>query len=509
MRAAVFELFSGLHAGARIELTEGDWVIGSDDSCDLILADEGFAPRHASVSVKSGEVGIVTLDGKVTTLDGRAVVNEVWPKGSVLLFGTVAVAWGAPDDSDDYWSDLRSRWRETLMPSAPAASAKENAPSDGKNPKAEGQKGADAPEAPEAEPTSEAEPPKKGKGALVGTALFLAILLAGGWTLARDAELRKSFEADLAQSNPNAVTALYSSVFGGDGLLARFGWLSPEAVPEEELVAGLRAQLNEEGFANVTAQKAGTGVWHLTGRVANDEERGRLVKLARTLTVPAVLDVDVDTDRTAPWLAAFRARGFKTEVHLEGTSGTPVLTVLGYMRTKDVEDKAFAEVSYELSADSVDVKRRIVHESDVKPLLDKAIKEQGLDDVTVEWHPGRIMLSAPLSPKTRNMLTAAMQQVGRTVHVPLSYELLHREARKAAPKASAQRAAPKDPSKPNFRVAGVSGGKLKFVTLSTGEKVFAGGRLPGGFTLESISHNRLVLSKNGKRINYPLKVSSK
>ena len=92
MRAAVFELFSGLHAGARIELTEGDWVIGSDDSCDLILADEGFAPRHASVSVKSGEVGIVTLDGKVTTLEGRSVANEVWPKGTVLLFGTVAVA---------------------------------------------------------------------------------------------------------------------------------------------------------------------------------------------------------------------------------------------------------------------------------------------------------------------------------------------------------------------------------------------------------------------------------
>lgn len=509
MRAAVFEFFSGLHAGARIELTEGDWVIGSDDSCDLILADEGFAPRHASVSVKSGEVGIVTLDGKVTTLDGRAVVNEVWPKGSVLLFGTVAVAWGAPDDSDDYWSDLRSRWRETLTPSAPAASAKENVPSDGKNPKAEGQKGADAPEAPEAEPTSEAEPPKKGKGALVGTALFLAILLAGGWTLARDAELRKSFEADLAQSNPNAVTALYSSVFGGEGLLARMGWLTPAALPDDVLVANLREKLAKEGFDRVTPEKAGTGVWHLTGRVADDAERGRLVKLARSLTVPAVLDVDVDTDRTAPWLSAFESRGFKTEVHLEGTAKEPILTVLGFMQTKDVEEKAFNEVAWELSADLTDVKRRIVHESDVKPLLERALKEQELDDVTIGWHPGRITLSAPLTPKTRNMLAAAMQQVGRTVHVPLSYELLHREARKTPPKAAVRETALKDPMKPNFRVVGVSGGKLKFVTLSTGAKVFAGGRLPGGFTLESISHNRLVLSKNGKRINYPLKVSSK
>lgn len=166
-------------------------------------------------------------------------------------------------------------------------------------------------------------------------------------------------------------------------------------------------------------------------------------------------------------------------------------------------------MAYELSHDLVDVKRRIVHEAEVKPLLERAIKEQGLDDVTVEFHPGRIMLSAPLTPMTRNMLTAALQQVGRTVHVPLSYEFLHREARKSAPKPAVRQTASKDSMTPNFRVTGVSGGKLKFVTLSTGEKVFAGGRLPGGFTLESISHNRLTLSKNGKRINYPLKVSSK
>lgn len=509
MRAAVFELFSGLHAGARIELTEGDWVIGSDDSCDLILADEGFAPRHASVSVKSGEVGIVTLDGKVTTLDGRAVVNEVWPKGSVLLFGTVAVAWGAPDDSDDYWSDLRKRWRASLEPVAQTAPAKEAAASDGKTAKADGEEGAGANETPEAAAVTEPEKPKKGKGALIGTVLFLALVLAGGWTLARDAELRRTVEADLAKSNPNAVTALYSSVFGGEGLLARMGWLTPAALPDDVLVANLREKLAKEGFDRVTPEKAGTGVWLLSGRVADDAERGRLVKLARSLTVPAVLDVDVDTDRTAPWLAAFSARGFKTEVHLEGTNEAPVLTVLGFMRTKDIEDKAFAEVAYELSHDLVDVKRRIVHEAEVKPLLERAIKEQGLDDVTVEFHPGRITLSAPLTPMTRNMLTAALQQVGRTVHVPLSYEFLHREARKSAPKPAVRQTASKDSMRPNFRVTGVSGGKLKFVTLSTGEKVFAGGRLPGGFTLESISHNRLTLSKNGKRINYPLKVSSK
>lgn len=506
MRAAVFELFSGLHAGARIELTEGDWVIGSDDSCDLILADEGFAPRHASVSVKSGEVGIVTLDGKVTTLEGRSVANEVWPKGTVLLFGTVAVAWGASEESEDYWSDLRSRWRATLAPAGPAAESKNDAAPDRKVERDGAHRGA-AETAVETESKPEAR--RRGRGVLVGTALFLAVLLAGGWTLARDAELRRTVEADFAKTNPNAVTALYTGVFGADGLLARFGWLSPEAVPEEELVAGLRAKLSEEGFANVSARKAGTGVWHLSGRVVNDAERGRLVKLARSLTVPAVLDVDVDTDRTAPWLAALEARGFRPDVRMEGTAQDPVLSVAAFMRTKEVEEKAFAAVAAELGVKPDAAKRRILYESDLKPLFEKAFKAEGVKDVTVTYNPGSVSLSAPLTADVRGRLERAVAGVEREAGVPLGVALVNREARKSVPAAAPKQRAGKDGMTPNFRVVGVSGGKLKFVTLSTGEKVFAGGRLPGGFTLESISHNRLALSKNGKRINYPLKVSSK
>ena len=76
----------------------------------------------------------------------------------------------------------------------------------------------------------------------------------------------------------------------------------------------------------------------------------------------------------------------------------------------------------------------------------------------------------------------------------------------ATPKAAHVDQANVDPMKPTFRVASVSRGAIKFVTLSTGEKVFAGGRLPGGFTLESVSYDRLILSKFNKRIVYPLKV---
>lgn len=51
MDAVVFRIYSGVHSGAQIELTPGTWVIGRDDSCDIILTDASIAARHAALIV--------------------------------------------------------------------------------------------------------------------------------------------------------------------------------------------------------------------------------------------------------------------------------------------------------------------------------------------------------------------------------------------------------------------------------------------------------------------------
>jgi type III secretion protein D len=49
---------------------------------------------------------------------------------------------------------------------------------------------------------------------------------------------------------------------------------------------------------------------------------------------------------------------------------------------------------------------------------------------------------------------------------------------------------------------------MKFVTLETGERVFEGGELPGGYLLERIGIDALTLVKNSKTTQYPLRGSS-
>lgn len=56
---AALHVCSGSHLGARLELEAGSWVLGADDSCDLIL--DGLAPRHACLEIASAPSGAVTV----------------------------------------------------------------------------------------------------------------------------------------------------------------------------------------------------------------------------------------------------------------------------------------------------------------------------------------------------------------------------------------------------------------------------------------------------------------
>ena len=46
---AELRIYTGIHAGARTALAPGNYVLGADASCDLVLCDEGIAGRHAEL----------------------------------------------------------------------------------------------------------------------------------------------------------------------------------------------------------------------------------------------------------------------------------------------------------------------------------------------------------------------------------------------------------------------------------------------------------------------------
>ncbi len=268
------------------------------------------------------------------------------------------------------------------------------------------------------------------------------------------------------------------------------------------------------GFANVIVKADPSGSLRLTGSVKNDEERGRLVALARLLEAPAVLDVTVDSDYTEPVKSAFNTIDFWPEVTLTTSPESPkqkTVNVAAYMMTNVTEEQAFLSVMKDLpTADDVTVKRRILYKDDVARIFAKAFYDAGVVGAKLDYLPGRVKLVTTLTPDRKVKLDKALDAVKRASPVPLKIDVVNEADQNAAVREKKIASSPNpsaDPMKPSFRVSGVSGGALKFVTLSTGEKVFAGGRLPGGFVLETVQYDKLVLTKNGKRVVYPLRIN--
>lgn len=126
-------------------------------------------------------------------------------------------------------------------------------------------------------------------------------------------------------------------------------------------------------------------------------------------------------------------------------------------------------------------------------------------------------MRAILTPERADALKGALDAVRASCDVPLSIEIANETP---VERSNAKPAMPETPAKPakavstksaasgrtDFKVTSVSSGAIPFVTLATGERVFAGGRLPGGYTLETIRSDRLVLSKNGRRTEYRLEL---
>lgn len=496
MNGVTLRVFSGIHLGAEIELEDGAYVMGSDDSCDLIFGDSSLVARHAVLRVSSSEKGpqvtVEPLDGPVT-LNGEALQQEqpVLPRRPFSL-GQVLFAWTETASAGNAaWQeveDVIARAHRPVEAPAPdnaraAATTSAAAAPDANN------AGTPDEAAPlsmeEASPAEEAsEPPRRSGRFLRKAGVALAVVLLGLLSLTWK---------------------------GSDGGLS----------PEERV----RALLDEAGYHNLTVVGTENGVT-VTGRIASDRERGRLLRLAQFLQFPVYLDVTVRSDAADAVRASFNTLGLYPDVTELPPSAHPGLLVKGYIKNGVLEEQALSEAvrnvpdlqtSPSTGKPKLALFRDIRHETDVQILLAPALISAGLETVKTEYLPGRIVLHGAFTPQTRSSLEKTVAAVQERLGVPVRFDIVNdsetlqpaksdniyarEEPRRSAP------AAPEQHEATGFSVTSVSMGALKFITLAGGERVFEGGDLPGGYRLESISVDALTLSRNNQTITYPLRGS--
>ncbi|MDL2290701.1 hypothetical protein LJC09_01170 [Desulfovibrio sp. OttesenSCG-928-F20] len=103
--AILLKLLSGANAGAEMELSPGNWLLGGDDECHILLLDAGVRPRHLLLLVaENGDLTLVPQEGGAL-VNGEPLPPEglVLPPHTVFTVGGVHAAHGPVDAP---WPDL-------------------------------------------------------------------------------------------------------------------------------------------------------------------------------------------------------------------------------------------------------------------------------------------------------------------------------------------------------------------------------------------------------------------
>ena len=164
--------------------------------------------------------------------------------------------------------------------------------------------------------------------------------------------------------------------------------------------------------------------------------------------------------------------------------------------------------------------RTIRHADAVEAVLLPLLKEADLAFVQVRFLPGKVELAGRFDVAQRIRLDGVLDKARAELGVPVVFDVVA-SFEKKRPQAEVRREAaapqqaeagdvpaPQADDMPEIRVTGVTLTPMHFISLATGQRVFEGGLLPGGYVLESIGVKELKLRKEGRIIVYRLRGSN-
>ncbi|MDY0273964.1 MAG: type III secretion system inner membrane ring subunit SctD [Desulfomicrobium sp.] len=472
-------VFSGPHLGAEIVLPAGETLIGSDDSCDIILTDKTLAPRHALVRIDAPQaqdaepqVYILPVDSQVRMQNQPVDSSGTdWATSTACVLGSTTLAWASVSDTDP-WQNL------TQLLSEPASIPPQN-----ETELSVEEINVDTPTSlPASNKIGESAPESALKQLVqrIFKIVFRTIVL-----VACLAALAVSYEF-----RPGATK-----------------------LDKEQLIE----ILNNHGFFDMHVTQDG-GVLTVQGTVKNDAQRLQILKLAQSLQSSVHLHVQVRADRSEAIAYAFAQRGFFPEVVENPNGNNTEFLVRGYMKDSMTENTTFASLKEDFhAATPLTLVRQIRHAQEIADTLHPLLKNNGLDFTQVSFLPGVVLLAGTYTPAQREQLESIMGSIQQQLEIPIIFEIVSTKAQHARihqesaltetitieNKVERTEEAQLEPT--GFEVTGVTIDPLRFITLSTGERIFEGGVLPSGHVVENISTQGLRLSKDGIRFTYTLR----
>jgi|GEM_PF-2784868 len=356
-------VLTGPHRGAEMEMSVGEYLVGSGDECDILLTDPGVAPRHLKLEVREDGCFVTPLEEAVH-IDGRLVDAAGSPLELRQVVSAGTTHFGLAIQGEE-WSDyVLPLLEQGPKPVAEASLDEDEGPSP-------------EPLAGRTEGPAEKRraPPKKAKRrswawAAIPAVLLVVLLAWGGSQVhrkRRDARPRldRTLQAEKILSELGMDSLSARTLPGGKLVLE--GYL--ESDREKALLAG---RLEEEGL-------------RVPLRVWTEEQ---LLRLARQ--VVKAYEADLTLDMTAP--GVLRLQGV-VEDHT-------LLSRLLSNLASDVPGIAHVETDV-LTAEALVTQARQV------------IREKGLDLQVSNSVPGRLVLEGLV--EDRRVLDEAIRAIREKV----------------------------------------------------------------------------------------------
>lgn len=305
---------SGPHAGAEVVLPAGVHVLGSEDSCDIILVDASLEGRHAAVTVALAgndyAVQVAPLDGAVH-LGAEAVPQQgmAVPPCHVCRIGSTTMAWNRHGEV----------WTEPAAGNAPGADAPAASGEAGNAASAAGARAGAAPGGTPGAGTASSPATQGGPSAdgTLPTATTVAVDDVGMLELS---PVNGGRLAQLRRLPRRSVVAALLALLCLCGIAIGFEGQRPDAASRAAL---LELALHEAGLGGVSVSAVPRGVV-VRGILQNEEQRAKLWDMAQNMLYPVQIEATVRDDVLNAVRAAFSSRALYPEVSFMGSGSHAV-----------------------------------------------------------------------------------------------------------------------------------------------------------------------------------------
>lgn len=450
----ILKVLSGPHLGAEVQLAAGDYRLGRDESCDIVLSDRSLSGEHALFAIGPDGIKVQSLAGEVRIdhqphQDAARLLSFF----TVIGLGTTHVAVG-PE---------AAAWPELLPPAQPAATAMQATPA---QPAAATLPAIAIGEAVTVTAVSKAMPAPVDRRrslrrwAARAAALLLLLGIGVGAAANRDGLLAQraiepapTAEAEAAVPSPREL------------LVAM--------LHDDELAKGLRVVEDRRGRLTVEG--------HVDTVAAQAALAERLKQSPEPVQVRVVAgDQMVDTARDT--LAAL---GYDLDV---AYAGDGALRLAGYVPEASDLQRAVDIVQRDV-AGLAGIRNEVMTDRAIMAALEEQLRKAGLGEAIRLRLEANKKITAKGNLRTDDMLawTTIQADFDRSYGRYLEIVPQVTETRRDQPLPGVQ-----------LNVRAIGFGDLPYVILGDGEKYLEGSVLTDGWTIQRIRPREVVLSKGGQ-----------